>query len=143
MKAQNFILLLFVILLLISCNNKKHKIEVVDLTLEQTVIDTLPPPPPPHDTIPNVVGMRFKDAEAVLNKNKIKVASVILQSDMDSINVDLIVYKQNPSVKNDRGGYNHISKRQTMDLWLLRKELPMDTLQKPKRKITTTVHKKQ
>ena len=49
MKAQYLILLLLVTFLFITCNNNNKELEVVDLTLEKTVIDT-PPPPPPLDT---------------------------------------------------------------------------------------------
>lgn len=67
MKAQKFILLLFVTLLFIACNNNKKEIKVADISLKDSITD----PGPPYDT--NQLIKRFNEYTQVKPESAIVV----------------------------------------------------------------------
>ena len=80
--------------------------------------------------VPDLVGMTVADVKKVLHSKSLNIGAIIPQSETDSESFDKhIVYKQNPSPRNNKGVQNYIRKGQFIDLWVVDK-LTVDTLKK-------------
>ena len=67
--------------------------------------------------IPNLVGLSYHDAKAVLDSERIIVGAVVPDDDVTD-NDNAFVYRQNPNRYDEEKRLNHIREGQTIDLWL-------------------------
>jgi len=67
--------------------------------------------------VPNLIGMTFSQARAVLAANGIGIASVVANDDVEDT-ASAYVYRQNPERYNHEGKLRHIRSGQLMDVWL-------------------------
>ena len=67
--------------------------------------------------IPDLVGLSYHDAKAVLDSERIIVGAVVPDNDVTD-NDNAFVYRQNPNRYDEEKRLNHIREGQTIDLWL-------------------------
>lgn len=78
--------------------------------------------------VPNLVGMRFCDARAMLQSNGLVMGAVAILSGNDITDTcNAYIYKQNPQRFDAAKNFQYIRKGQTMDVWLQREKPVIDS----------------
>lgn len=80
--------------------------------------------------VPQIVGMRFGQAKAMLESNGITFAVILPNPDVTDTN-SAYIYKQNPTRFNEDKKLQHIRSGQTMDVWLQVEQPVTDSLDVP------------
>jgi beta-lactam-binding protein with PASTA domain len=71
--------------------------------------------------VPDLVGLSYRDARAVLDSDRIILGAVVPDADVTD-NINAFVYRQNPNRYDEERRPNRIRQGQTIDLWLSAKK---------------------
>ncbi|CAN5173098.1 hypothetical protein BH09BAC2_BH09BAC2_23700 [soil metagenome] len=88
--------------------------------------------------VPDLVGLTFAEAKAIIDVKGITLASVIPMEDITD-KENAFVYKQNPTTTDQDGNVLFIQGGQTMDVWLTRTPVNIDSVRRSRIKIKPPV----
>ena len=84
-------------------------------------------------TVPDVVGMKVKEAKKKIRSKNMQIGAIIYASNAEYSDSSIVI-KQNPSAKNANGTSNLILKQKLIDLWVANLQNSADTLKSLKEK---------